>query len=91
MFNNSSSPILKNCRFEGNTSHYRGGAMCNVSYSYTHGCNVKLENCTFDRNTANSGGGGVFWFNGEARVTNCTFSNNNVTASGACGGGMVAH
>jgi hypothetical protein len=81
MFNASSSPMIINCTFTGNsTGQYGdGGGMYNTSSSPI------LFNVTFSDNLAAYEGGGMYNANSSSpSLTLCTFSNN--TANGNGGG-----
>jgi len=77
MFNDHSSPTVKNCIFTGNAAKYGGGI-------YDLNSSPIVVNCNFNGNTANTDGGGMFNNNSNPTVTDCTFSGN--TANN--GGGM---
>jgi parallel beta-helix repeat protein len=78
MNNHESSPILTNCRFNGNDAN-DGGGMFNDSGE------PDLTNCTFSGNVADANGGGMDNYRGSRpTLKNCTFSGN----SAAYGGGM---
>ncbi len=85
MYNETSSPMLANCKISRNHSVAGGGGMFN--YGFTYNSNPILTNCTFSGNTAGSGGGvynesGNFG-NCHPTFTNCTFiDNNSVQGSG---------
>ena len=88
----SSSPMLTNCTFRGNSTptiditapedlRGCGGAMCNYENS-----SPILINCTFSRNNSTIGGGGIVNYLGSNPIlTNCIFSDNR---AGNFGGGM---
>jgi parallel beta-helix repeat protein len=80
MYNETSSPVLTNVTFSGNTANFKGGAMINYNSS-----SPTLTNVTFSGNTANHGGGMYNWENSSPTLTNVTFSGNTVTGDG---GGM---
>ncbi|MCB9347145.1 MAG: hypothetical protein H6573_06460 [Lewinellaceae bacterium] len=84
MYNDSSSPMVVNCTFSGNsTSFVGGGGMYNNNSSPT------VTNCTFSGNSASFGGGGGMYNNNEFSsplVTNCIFSGNSARFEG---GGML--
>ncbi|MCP4693016.1 MAG: hypothetical protein GY859_33550, partial [Desulfobacterales bacterium] len=76
----SSSPILADCAFTGNTAPY-GGAIRNDASSPI------LAGCTFTGNLAASGGGGMDnGSNSSPSLTRCDFTLNRTTKGG--GGGM---
>jgi hypothetical protein len=78
MYNDSSSPTLKNLIFSSNSASY-GGGMSNKSSSPT------LTNVTFSDNSAGRSGGGMYNDSSNPTLMNVTFSNNN---SAFDGGGM---
>ena len=73
----SSSPMVTNCIFSGNSAR-DGGGMYNTGSS-----SPTVENCIFSGNSA-SFGGGMYNTVSSPMVTNCTFSGN----SASDGGGM---
>ena len=81
MYNNDSSPTVRNCTFLGNTAQHGGGM---TNYNSSSGPGPRVTNCTFSANAASSAGGGMFNMYSDPRMTDCTFSAN--TAPG--GGGM---
>jgi predicted outer membrane repeat protein len=67
--------VLTNCTFSGNTAMRDGGGIFNRRSSST------LTNCIFNGNKAygestNTGKGGGLYAFGDARLNNCTFSDN---------------
>ncbi len=73
----SSSPVVINSIFIGNSAQQAGG-MCNFS-----GCSPSLINCTFSGNSAANTGGGMSNFPGSSpTVINCTFSGNSAGSGG---------
>ena len=64
---------VKNCRFTGNKSFYKGGAICTAK---------TIENCIFENNSARFEGGAVAYL--RDCVKDSTFTNN----SGSYGGGL---
>ena len=82
MYNNTSSPTVTNCTFNGNSVNGDGGGMNN------NGSSPAVTNCTFSGNTANGNGGGLYNVGSSPTLTNCTFSGN--TSNGGDGGGMVS-
>ena len=79
MRNESSSPMVSNCIFTGNSS-YAGGGMFNGGGSPT------VSDCTFSGNGANYGAG-MWNYGSSPTLTNCTFSGNIAEGMGI-GGGM---
>jgi parallel beta-helix repeat protein len=82
MYNDSSSPTLTNCTFNGNSAHYGGGGgMYN-----REGSSPTLVNCTFSANSASTRGGGIFnSSNCRPTFANCTFSGNSTRWGGGMG------
>ncbi len=84
MLNDSSSPIVLNCTFYGNSAD-RGGGAFNSSSSAVY------ENCTFTNNNATNttssagGGGGLYNSYSFTSVDTCTFNSN---LSNRHGGGI---
>jgi len=96
MLNDSSSPTVNDCVFEGNTAR-RGGGMANMGDS-----TPTVTNCTFIGNNAldtdgvgyhDYGGAMVNRYGSNPTVTNCTFSDNTARGSGggiySLGGGLT--
>jgi parallel beta-helix repeat protein len=84
MRNESGSPTLTNCVFEGNRVSHRGAGMYNFG-----GSSPTLTNCTFSGNySENLGGGMCNEEDSSPTLTNCTFVGNRVPSSDAYGGGM---
>jgi hypothetical protein len=79
MYNNNSSPTLRNLIFSGNAAN-SGGGMANLNSS-----NPTLTNVTFSGNTAGFGGGMYNENSSNPTLTNVTFSGN---AANSNGGGM---
>ncbi|BAL99988.1 MULTISPECIES: beta strand repeat-containing protein [Caldilinea] len=81
MYNQSSSPTLRNLIFSGNFAVFYGGGMTNYNSS-----SPTLTNVTFSGNSATNGsGGGMFNANlSNPTLTNVAFSGN----SASSGGGM---
>ena len=75
MLNHSSSPIVTNCTFTGNSADNTGGGMMNYSSSPI------VTNCTFTGNSANTDGGGMMNYSSSPTVTNCTFKENEAAAA----------
>lgn len=70
MSGDSSSPILTNCTFAGNSAEH-GGGMYNGGL-----CNPKLSNCRFMENSAQAGGGLSNHRGSSPKLVNCIFSGN---------------
>ncbi len=81
MYNNSSSPTLRNITFSGNTANTYGGGMYNDDSSPT------LTNVTFSGNSVNTYGGGMYNDDSSPTLTNVIFSENTTNLYGY-GGGM---
>jgi hypothetical protein len=79
MFNEDSSPTVRNVTFSGNRADTDGGGMYNDNSS------PALTNVTFSGNTANVGGGIYNWESSNPTLTNVSFSSNNAVSDG---GGM---
>ncbi len=76
----SSSPMLANCTFIGNSASNRAGGM----YNY-HGTSPTVTNCTFIGNSTGDRGGGMYNDNDSTpTLTSCTFGGNLASS----GGGM---
>ncbi|MHC4676724.1 MAG: right-handed parallel beta-helix repeat-containing protein, partial [Planctomycetota bacterium] len=82
MYNNTSSPMVTNCGFSGNSAT-NGGGMYNLSYS-----SPTLTNCTFSGNSAGNRGGGMLNWTSSPTLTNCSFISNSANDKG---GGMLNH
>ena len=80
MLNESSSPIVSNCTFSGNSAGSYGGGIGNV------GSNPTVTNCIFNGNESYHGGG-MSNVESSPTVTNCIFSGNGAYY----GGGMFTH
>ncbi|MCO6475268.1 MAG: DUF11 domain-containing protein, partial [Phaeodactylibacter sp.] len=80
MHNSSSSPLVKNCTFSGNSADSRGGGMYNTSSS------PSLTNCAFNQNAANTGGGISNNSGSLVNLTDCIFIQN--SATGGYGGAV---
>jgi len=78
MYNDNSSPTLRNLIFSGNAAN-SGGGMANLNSS-----TPTLTNVTFSGNAAGLGGG-MYNENSSPTLTNVTFSGN---AASSAGGGM---
>jgi hypothetical protein len=74
MYNGEGSPTLTNCIFNSNLVSNMGGGMFN--YGLNSECNLTLINCTFSSNSALDGGGMLNGKQGNAILTNCTFTRN---------------
>ena len=79
MYNNNSSPTLRNLIFSGNAAN-SGGGMANLNSS-----NPTLTNVTFSGNAADFGGGMYNENSSNPTLTNVTFSGNDANSNG---GGM---
>jgi hypothetical protein len=74
MYNGGGSPILTNCIFNSNLVGNMGGGMFN--YGLNSEGNLTLINCIFSGNSALNGGGMLNGKQGNAILTNCTFTRN---------------
>ena len=84
MYNNASSPTVRNCMFTGNSAR-RGGGMSNILSSPT------VTGCAFSSNLAGDCGG-MANDGSSPTVTNCTFDGNWAASSTfSNGGGMCNH
>ncbi len=87
MYNNGSSPTVRNCTFTNNLAQGEGGGVYNV------GCSPVFINCTFSGNEAQylynvnppGSGGGMANYYSHPTVTGCTFTGN---SSGHHGGAL---
>jgi predicted outer membrane repeat protein len=82
MYNDHSSPTLKNLIFIFNTANGSGGGMANYN-----GSNPALTNVIFTDNTTADGytGGGMYNYASNPFLTNVTFSGNSATSGGGMG------
>jgi trimeric autotransporter adhesin len=83
MYNNNSSPLVRNCNFTGNFVSVYGGAVFNQGAAAT----PTFVNCVFSGNQAQFGGG-IYNESSQTQVVNCTFSSNLITGNG---GGMYSY
>ena len=77
----SSSPVVSNCIFSGNSATYGGGM------SIEWGSSPTVTNCLFLNNSARGYGGGMHIYASWTTVTNCIFQGNSSTASAGWGSG----
>ncbi|PSR12737.1 MAG: hypothetical protein C7N36_10770, partial [Bacteroidetes bacterium] len=77
MLNQSSSPTLKNCRFEDNLASYGGGM-----FNDGNGSSPVLNDCYFVGNRATFGGGMNNSPIANPSITDCTFSGNQASSGG---------
>jgi hypothetical protein len=75
IFNDQSSPTVRNCEFVGNTADMFGGGIENYDSHAT------IVNCVFSGNSAQEGGG-IDNACSSAKLINCTFSGNTAAVSG---------
>jgi Right handed beta helix region/Protein of unknown function (DUF1565) len=80
MLCNRASPIIRNCRFQGNVAEsgsigYGGGIYFLCS-------SALLEDCEFTDNEANFRGGGIYCYDSNVRIDRCRFSGNIATGTG---------
>lgn len=76
----SSSPTIRNCRFENNFAWGYGGALMNDG-NFTGSCSSQVINCTFIANRSRIGGGAIYnggSFSGYSSpdFVDCHFENN---------------
>ncbi len=74
-------PVLRDCRFEANTSTTTGGGV------HVEGGSPVIVRCVFEGNTANGNGGGLFVADGGPVIIATVFRAN---ATPAFGGGVAA-
>ncbi|GAB4044616.1 beta strand repeat-containing protein [Spirosoma jeollabukense] len=99
MFNDASSPALRNCSFVNNSvvvtsgSTSRGGAMYNGN-----GSSPQLTNCSFQGNSISGSNGNISYggamsnfTNSSPLLINCSFVNNSVSGSTNTYGGAMAN
>lgn len=69
---NSSSPLIRNCKFMSNTANQNGGAI------HGTGGSPQIHNCEFRSNGTSVYDGAAIYFSGTSNVNidNCLFSNN---------------
>lgn len=84
MYNNSSSPTVRNCIFHDNAANVIGGGLISDGHS-----SPAIINCTFSSNTA-QGGGGLCDYSSTSTIRGCTFIGNTTTGSWG-GGGIFSH
>ncbi|MBD2701372.1 hypothetical protein IC229_12035 [Spirosoma sp. BT702] len=77
MRNWTSSPIINNCTFKGNSAGSLGGGILNFSFSISF-----INNSIFLGNTASQGGGVCNETNSTGSFTNCSLSGNSATNGG---------
>ncbi len=76
----NSSPILRNCVLQGNSSQGKGGGLACDHAS------LLLEGCVIRQNTANDGGG-IYGYQSQITIRNCTIRDNR-TPDSYVGGGL---
>ncbi|MFY0630968.1 MAG: T9SS type A sorting domain-containing protein [Flavobacteriaceae bacterium] len=76
LFNDTASPTISNCIFDGNTAIIGGGAIYNTNSSPT------ISNTTFSTNNSNAGGA-VYNTGSAPDFTNCFFIGNSSPVGGA--------
>ncbi|MCB9231090.1 MAG: PKD domain-containing protein [Bacteroidia bacterium] len=87
IYNISSSPTIRNCRFFRNYTNYQGGGAFNALQSHPTFENdefIENKGVTNSQNNLHLGGG-IFNYASTATIKNCTFSRN----SAFLGGGIV--
>jgi len=82
MYNQGSSPTVRNCTFYDNDAGY-GGGMANYEHS-----SPTVTNCTFWRNRASAGAGMANYSLSSPTVTHSTFMANDTLYNNGYGGGM---
>ncbi|MHC4086226.1 MAG: right-handed parallel beta-helix repeat-containing protein [Planctomycetota bacterium] len=87
MYNERSSPTVKNCVFTGNRAASFGGGMYSHVTNQTTGGSPTIINCIFRNNTADNGGGMCNDWYVNATMINCIFTGNQAK----WGGGMYNH
>jgi parallel beta-helix repeat protein len=88
MRNDSSSPRVSNCIFEGNTASNRGGGMYNLNSS-----SPTVTGCTFLNNTATSLSGGAIACRSISCpiIANCIFVGNHSPSGGGIYAGAASY
>jgi parallel beta-helix repeat protein len=81
MYSEYGSPTVKHCTFRANSCAEEGGAMC---YYQCYQSDPVITDCLFVANAAYEGGG-MWNFNSDTDVNECTFTDNRVVYAG---GGM---
>jgi len=85
MYNENSSPEIRDCVFSRNYAH-EGGGMYNLDSSPV------ITNCIFAGNRASEKGGGIYNLGGEPRISDCVFVDNEISGTvdtvGRVGGGI---
>ncbi|MCP4599980.1 MAG: hypothetical protein GY847_05485, partial [Proteobacteria bacterium] len=76
VYNNSASPVIRNCVINNNIANKSGGGIYNV-FSNPH-----IENCVISNNHSNKRGGGVYNYVSNPTIINCVFTGNSVTSKG---------
>ena len=71
----NSSPTIRNCRIEASTAAY-GGGVCFSSSSAT------LTNCFISNNTGDYGAAGIYCYDSDIAITNCTVIGNTSVSGG---------
>jgi hypothetical protein len=85
MYNEHTSPTVRNCIFSSNYAYRGGGGMYNnVSSPIVSQCTFSNNYCYYDANAA--GGGGMYNYDSSPMLFNSIFSNNNASTNG---GGMM--
>ncbi len=97
----SSSPVVRNCRFEQNTvgggTLAAGGGAQPASVVYPHGGGMAcldgsspvIEDTDFDLNVAGGGGGGLYCYQSPPECVRCDFTGNNLSTYGNAGGAVA--
>ena len=76
----SSSPLITNCTFNGNSVAWRGGRGGGIAFRKS---NSKIKNCKIIANYSEDAGGGIHCgFRSSAEIINCTISGNSAMRGG---------
>ncbi|MCP3875930.1 MAG: hypothetical protein GY699_22605 [Desulfobacteraceae bacterium] len=80
MYNNASSPTIRNCFFRNNHASLGSGM-------YNENASTVINNNTFSDNQATQGGG-IYNINSTLSITNCRFGSDSFEGNWASGGGV---
>jgi len=83
MYNEDSSPTVRNCTFNGNSAAY-GGGMANYDSS-----SPTVTHCTFSKNASDFGGGMANYNLSSPTVTHSSFVDNDAISNNGHGAGML--
>ena len=81
----TSTPLVVNCTFSGNSTDWNAGGLANLWYAHT-----TVVNSTFSNNTGNNGGGIVNLENGNATVRNTILWGNQAPQIGLQSGATIS-